>query len=500
MPKEKLEKIAREYVVSLFPVATMLDAFAGPMKKRVGESCPLVIVLENNAVTYYIWPSKWHKAHKSLVAKIKNNYNFLKNTYKEIEKSGKRQVVATRHLVKKASAYNNQELNRYYQNFIVSNTELYSFGLVLSLLDFHDTTFISDELRAILKRNKADRYFNVLTSSRRDTFNKKQEIAILKVLLPITQNKKFIDRFKKEESSDLAGDLKKNAKKIWRMLKTHTRRYAWVYYVYEGPAADEIYFIDILKDYVKRGIDPTKELAKYRREKEDLRQKQTEIVKGLKSNNYEKQIIDIARDFVFFKAYRRELQTWSYYHMESLLKEIAKRLRLSIKQARMMLPEEVASALKTGKVNHNLLNDRLKLVVYGYKPEKFFLAGKSAKDFVKREIKAEEEIKMVNKLSGEVASPGKAKGEVAIINAPEDMKKMMAGNILVSFSTNPNLMPAIRQAAAIVTDEGGLTCHAAIVSRELGIPCVVGTKIATQVLEDGDRVRVDANAGIVRKL
>ncbi|MDD5295174.1 MAG: PEP-utilizing enzyme, partial [Patescibacteria group bacterium] len=122
------------------------------------------------------------------------------------------------------------------------------------------------------------------------------------------------------------------------------------------------------------------------------------------------------------------------------------------------------------------------------------------KDFVKREIKPEKKIKMVNKLSGEVASPGKAKGEVAIINAPEDMKKMKAGNILVSFSTNPNLMPAIRQAAAILTDEGGLTCHAAIVSRELGIPCVVGTKIATQVLKDRDRVEVDANKGVIKKL
>lgn len=213
-----------------------------------------------------------------------------------------------------------------------------------------------------------------------------------------------------------------------------------------------------------------------------------------------KNIIDCARDFVFFKAYRRELQTWSYYHLEFLLKEIAKRLHLSMKQLRMMLPEEAEIALRTEKVNHNLLNERLQLVVYGYKPKRFYLTGKLAKDFVKKEIKVEEKIKKVNKLSGEVASPGKAKGEVAIINAPEDIKKMKAGNILVSFSTNPNLMPAIRQAAAIVTDEGGLTCHAAIVSRELGIPCVVGTKIATQVLKDGDRVGVDANKGIIIKI
>ncbi|MDD5031766.1 MAG: hypothetical protein PHR36_01840 [Patescibacteria group bacterium] len=64
MPKEKLEKIAREYVVSLFPVATMIDAFAGPMEKRVGARCSVIIVLENNAVTYYVWPSDWARPIK----------------------------------------------------------------------------------------------------------------------------------------------------------------------------------------------------------------------------------------------------------------------------------------------------------------------------------------------------------------------------------------------------------------------------------------------------
>jgi phosphohistidine swiveling domain-containing protein len=478
----------------------MIDAFAGPIKKRAGASCPLVIVLKNNAVTYYIWPSKWHKAHKSLVAKIKANPVFLKDIYKQIEKLGQQQVSATRPLIKKASGCSGKELNHYYQNFIAGNTELYSFGLVLSLLDFQNTTFISDELHSILRKNKADKYFNILTDSRRDTFNKQQEIAILKVLSEIAKNKKLIDCFKKQDGSQLAAYLMKKEKKTWKIISEHARRYAWVHYVYEGPAGDEIYFIDILRDYAKRGIDPAKELAKYRQEKEALYKRQEEITKSLKLDNYEKQIIGIARDFVFFKAYRRELQTWSYYHLEFLLKEIAKRLHLSMKQARMMLSEEMKIALRTGKVSHNLLNDRLQLVVYGYKPRRFCLIGKPARDFAKKEIKPEEKVKIVDKLSGEVASPGKARGEVAIINAPEDMKKMKPGNVLVSFSTNPNLMPAIRRAAAIITDEGGLTCHAAIVSRELGIPCVVGTKIATQVLKDGDRVEVDANKGVIKKL
>ena len=64
--------------------------------------------------------------------------------------------------------------------------------------------------------------------------------------------------------------------------------------------------------------------------------------------------------------------------------------------------------------------------------------------------------------------------------------------------TTPDFVPAMRKAAAIITNEGGITCHAAIVSRELGKPCITGTKIASKVLKDGDMVEVDAEKGIVR--
>lgn len=82
----------------------------------------------------------------------------------------------------------------------------------------------------------------------------------------------------------------------------------------------------------------------------------------------------------------------------------------------------------------------------------------------------------------------------------KDMPKMRPGDILVSIATDPDIVPAMKKASAIVTEQGGITSHAAIVSRELGIPCVIGTKIATRVLKDGDKVVVDATRGIVKKL
>ena len=77
---------------------------------------------------------------------------------------------------------------------------------------------------------------------------------------------------------------------------------------------------------------------------------------------------------------------------------------------------------------------------------------------------------------------------------------MKKGDILVTRMTTPPLMQAVHLAGAIVTDEGGLTCHAAIIARELKIPCILGTKNATKILMDGNYVRVDANRGLVEIL
>ena len=80
------------------------------------------------------------------------------------------------------------------------------------------------------------------------------------------------------------------------------------------------------------------------------------------------------------------------------------------------------------------------------------------------------------------------------------MGKMEQGDIMLSHTTFPALVPAMKKAAAIITEDGGITCHAAIVARELQTPCVVGCKNATYILKDGDMVEVDANKGIVKKI
>lgn len=106
----------------------------------------------------------------------------------------------------------------------------------------------------------------------------------------------------------------------------------------------------------------------------------------------------------------------------------------------------------------------------------------------------------ITEMAGSPAYKGVARGRARILNNVADINEFEEGDIIVSFNTNPSLMPALRKCGGIVTDEGGIMCHAAIISRELKKPCVIGTKIATKVFKDGDEIEIDAESGIVRKI
>jgi pyruvate,water dikinase len=121
-------------------------------------------------------------------------------------------------------------------------------------------------------------------------------------------------------------------------------------------------------------------------------------------------------------------------------------------------------------------------------------------------LKLDRESKNSNNLkeiTGQVAynSDEVLKGKVILVKDKSELKNkhhLIHGKILVAIQTTPHFIPYLKNAKAIITDEGGLTCHAAIVARELKIPCIVGTKTATQVLKDGDSVEIDTSAGIIK--
>jgi phosphoenolpyruvate synthase/pyruvate phosphate dikinase len=105
-----------------------------------------------------------------------------------------------------------------------------------------------------------------------------------------------------------------------------------------------------------------------------------------------------------------------------------------------------------------------------------------------------------NELRGSTAYPGKVRGIVRVLHNEDDFSRFNEGEILVTSMTRPEFVPLMKRAAAVITDEGGVTCHAAIIARELKLPCIIGTRQATRVLRDGDLVEMDAVRGIVKKI
>jgi len=101
-------------------------------------------------------------------------------------------------------------------------------------------------------------------------------------------------------------------------------------------------------------------------------------------------------------------------------------------------------------------------------------------------------------VKGFSANKGIVRGVVKIVLSSKDFDKLQPGEILVTTMTSVDFVPVMERAAAFVTNEGGITSHASIVSREMGKPCIIGTKIATKILKDGDLVEVNADEGIVR--
>ncbi|XRO75354.1 phosphoenolpyruvate synthase [Methanocaldococcus sp. 28A] len=171
-----------------------------------------------------------------------------------------------------------------------------------------------------------------------------------------------------------------------------------------------------------------------------------------------------------------------------------------MKEKQVLTDDEIKELAKVG-INIEKHYGKPMDVEWAYEKGKFYMLQARPITTLKKGKKEkkvkEEEIEAKILLKGIGASPGIATGTVKIIKDVSEIDKVKEGDILVTQMTTPDMVPAMKKAAAIITDEGGLTCHAAIVSRELGTPCVVGTKKATEILKDGMVVTVDGEKGIV---
>jgi len=365
--------------------------------------------------------------------------------------------------------------------------------------------FLLDKLKKILKEKKSNlklaEIFSILTTPAKPSLAIKEEIEFLKILGEINRSRQAKKIFLQKNIEKIKSDLDKINVGLKRKIIRHYKKWHWTPFTYIGPAYGLDYYLQIWSGLLRQKFNINKQLDKLINYSKDVEGQKRKITRELQIRPANKKIFDIAADIIWLKAYRKDCLFHGMYVLDKILREVARRFHLSIKQVRFIADWEMISALRKGSFPVDILNERIKFSVYYQKDDKGVIyAGEKAIKFLAKLNLEKEKIIKKDKLEGTSACPGKANGIVKIINLPEEMDKMNQGDIMVAHTTFPSLVPAMKKAAAIVTDDGGITCHAAIVARELKTPCVVGTKIATKVLKDGDLVEVDANKGVVKIL
>ena len=257
---------------------------------------------------------------------------------------------------------------------------------------------------------------------------------------------------------------------------------------------------DLTKSKLKDLIKELEELKYYR----IIRNR--DISKIVKKYRLGKKSLQIFIDFGLALDVRNEAEYFVSYagkFLMPLFNESQARLYLSSKQLRGLTEKELVDALRGKQFIENIQAKKGKYGGWGYDlgmKKRLNLNPIEAENLFKHIESYVKPIQGGDESKGTCASPGKVRGKIRIVAFSGQNDKVRNGDVMVTYATCVDHLRAMKRAAAIVTEVGGLTCHAAVVSREFGIPCVVALKNAMTNFKDGELVEVDANKGIVRKL
>lgn len=265
-------------------------------------------------------------------------------------------------------------------------------------------------------------------------------------------------------------------------FEQHAAQYGWISTSYHlgNPLTAEDF--KVMKSVLNVDMEKEK-IQNEKKRKEQLLAKVSELFSDAEVN-----IVRAMQDIIFLRNYQKETVNECQHKSERFLKEEAQQRGVSWGQFLSSTPEEVL-------LNTCPKDDRKEWAII-LEEGKTFLT----EDVDRYRVSEQKERGFDSEVKGSIACKGHVKGRVRVIRKKSDINDFTEGEILVTTMTSIDFVHVMKKASAIVTDEGGITCHAAIFSRELHVPCVIGTRNATALLETGDYVEVDANTGIVRKI
>jgi len=391
-------------------------------------------------IPWEVWETPGRKIIKNLLAGDKRYYQEIKNTHNAVKKAI--------NVCLSARSKNDNELGKWWK---LTQNSLSDVSRVLYSFDFTFDLFLN-ELKV-----KDPNLFTTLVESIK------------------TKEKSFL-----EEASASLLKLKSKNSNFKKVYLDFVREFGWFQNSYKGVFKfDEIWLGQYLKNIPRI----------------EKKSKKSKI--GLVPPKY-KLLVELAKETVVFRDNKKKLLLIAVELMDNWLRNICKKQGWSFEIMRWLTVDEILGVIENGNKNN------LKLAEKYYKAKRRIGAMISTgyeevgqKDWDK--IYALYFSVKSNLVKGLAASSGIYKGIVRVVlNPVKDNKKFHQGDVLVASMTRPEYISLMSRAGAFVTDEGGISCHAAIVAREMGKPCIISTRNATKILKDGDFVEVNANLGIVK--
>lgn len=372
--------------------------------------------------------------------------------------------------INKIDKYDDNELLKFAKELLNTIFESTIYGALIECIDpFSEDYQIEFQNKYKLNNETARDLYITLSSSKKRSFLTQEKLDFYKLCLGKISGDKYL--------------------KDWYWINSNFRHSVDISISKLGNRAKKE-----LREKSKSGIE--KEIKEtLSREKELIKQKDN----SLKRVRLEKRDEVIFKLFEIFARYidlRKESMIRQTYSMDKLIHEISKRSKYTLDNLRHMRSDEVIDILEGKNINLAEIEKRHLCYAAYYTPDgDSIYSGKEAldiynawlKNFNLKEIRGQVASSPVDEISGEVC---------VIIDVHKDSFK--PGTILVTTMTRPEFMPLMRKAKAVITDEGGVTCHAAIISRELKIPCIIGTKNSTRMLKNKDFVKMNLREGSVK--
>lgn len=481
-----------------FPSAYCVDYLASDLSKKeygMKSSFSIYANTEEDIIALVVTKEDYEKFGKYFVKKFKNDQNYLKRLieWSENQKNSLKEFLENNFNKQTIKNFSNAEIaGRYikyvkkYRNFHLKNTPPWWCG----------ADHGEKELRTYLLKRKTEsqnEVFQIITEALEyQTENFKEEMSFLNILDKI--------RKKKIKSIISINDFPFGIKKI---IKSHIEEFSSIPFGYHtGVIWDEKYYLGKIKKYLAQKINPIEIKNKKLFELEKRKKAQKEIITKLKLPSKILNLAIALRQLSYLQEIKKMTQTKSHPYLQNVVcQEIARRLKIPKDYINYLTHDEIAEMLINNRVDKKIINevqDRKNYSVLLMKNLKYSWLYKKEADKFFKVNKLIINCSKINKIKGISASGGFAKGVVKVCKHSTEIGKVKQSDILVTAMTTPDFVPAMKKASAFVTDEGGITCHAAIVAREMKKPCIIGTKIATKVLRDGDLVEVDADKGVVK--